>query len=159
MWAGGKKFQAEEAEEEAKIASGQWMERVPPYVLKLHQKQRPTKNRHFKLKYSRWFFLADPINRVKLHGRSDTLEAIQEETLEEIKEIREEVDRVEEEIKTKLVDLSESLEDLQEIREEVEKIEEEIKNKEEKDFNDSGIIDISTDWSDSTKLMGINGWP
>ena len=41
------------------------------------------------------------------------------------------------------------MEDLQEIKEEVEKIEEETKRKEEKDFNDSGIIDISTDLSDN----------
>ena len=147
MWAGGRDYQAEEAEDE-RIASGQWVERVPPYIVKLNQKQHPTKNKHFKLKYSRWMFLPDQSGKVRIMGRSDMLPTIKEETLEELKEIMEEVDRIEDKVKTKILDLSESLEELEEIKEEVERLEKEIKDKDERKFNNSGIIDISTDLSD-----------
>ena len=146
MWAGGRDYQAEEAEDE-RIASGQWVERVPPYISKLNQKQHPTKSKHLKLKYSRWMFLPDPSGKVRIMGRSDILPTIKEDTLE-LKEIMEEVDRIEDKVKTKILDLSESLEELEEIKEEVERLEKEIKDKDERKFNNSGIIDISTDLSD-----------
>ena len=101
----GRNQQAEEAEE-LRQATGLWIERIPPYTIKINQKQNLTKNKHFKVKYSRWMFLSDPSGRIRNMGRSDILSIIQEETLDELKEIRAEVDRIDDKVKTKILDLS-----------------------------------------------------
>ena len=101
----GRNQQAEEAEE-LRQATGLWIERIPPYTIKINQKQNLTMNKHFKVKYSRWMFLSDPSGRIRNMGRSDILSIIQEETLDELKEIRAEVDRIDDKVKTKILDLS-----------------------------------------------------
>ena len=58
-----------------------------PYKITVPMKEKPTKNKHFRMIFSRWMFLVDPTGRMKLHPRNDVLPEVQEETQEELVEL------------------------------------------------------------------------
>ena len=58
-----------------------------PYKITVCPKERPTKNKQFRMKFFRWMFLVDPTGRIKLHPRNDVLPEVQEETQAELVEL------------------------------------------------------------------------